>query len=131
MNPQSRSIVSSHPQDGLAPAASSGAKPPARLALATALLNLSVSASSSPLVADAAPQAVSAGAELLLNADAAGADEDAAFRCLVALATFALASVEVKALERDLGLDDVAKAMKARGGKVGDAAKDLEKALAR
>ena len=49
----------------------------------------------------------------------------------MALATFAFASEEVKALERDLGLDDVAKAMKARGGKVGDAAKDLEKALAR
>ena len=82
-----------------------------------------------PSVSEVAAQAVSAGSELLLNAPTE--DEDAKFRCLIALGTFAEAAGETKTLARDLGLDDVAETMRAQGGKVADAAADLKTVLSR
>jgi len=82
-----------------------------------------------PSVAEVAAQAVSAGYELLLNAPTE--DEDAKFRCLIAIGTFANAAGDTKTLAKDLGLDDVAETMRAEGGKVADAAADLKTVLSR
>ena len=129
------------------------AKPAARLALATALLNVSAHCSDFSLpapekdVSDAfvsdemAAQAASVGAELLLNAmpiDGAGADSFAAaevlfFRGLVALGTFAAKSPGTKASLRDLGVAELAEAVRSheafKGGNAVRAAEDVKKAL--
>ena len=128
-------LIFSPPQDGLAASASAAAKPPARLALATALLNLSVCATSnasnaSGAAAELAVQAISAGSELLLSAPED--DEDSRFRCLLALGTLATASSESKSLAVDLGLGDVAATLAVSNpGKVRDAANDLKTVLSK
>ena len=117
----------------MAAAASPDAKTPARLALATAILNVSTRVhASSDAVAECAPRAVSAGAELLLSCPAD--DDDARFRTLVALAQIASdGGAECKSLAKDLGLGDVAEALRVSGGseRVRDAAGDLKLAMSR
>ena len=94
----------------MAAAASPDAKTPARLALATAVLNVSTRVHvSDDAVAECAPRAVSVGAELLLSCPAE--EDDARFRTLVALAQIAAdGGAECKSLAKDLGLRDVAEA---------------------
>ena len=134
--------------DGLAACARAEAKPAAKLALATALLNASAhftndeneTAREAVDGRAVAAQAASVGAELALNAmdggdDAADETGDAVvFRALVALGTFAVKSPEMKALLRDLGVAEVAEAVQSRkafaGGKAVQAAEDVKKALA-
>ena len=120
-------------QDGLAAAASPDAKTPARLALATAVLNVSTRVHvSDASLAECAPRAVSVGAELLLSCPAD--DDDARFRTLVALAQIASdGGAECKSLAKDLGLGDVAEALRVSGGseRVRDAAGDLKLAMSR
>ena len=116
----------------MAAAASPDAKPPARLALATAVLNISTRVHASDAVAECAPRAVSVGAELLLSCPSE--DEDARFRTLVALAQIAAdGGAECKSLAKDLGLGDVAEALRVSGGseRVRDAAGDLKLAMSR
>lgn len=73
-------------------------------------------------------QALSAGCELLLSVPAE--DEDAKFRCLVAVGTLAASSAECKTLANDLGLNDVATALAVSAtGRVRDAAADLKAVL--
>ena len=141
--------------DGLARnvARNDDAKPAARLALATALLNVSAHCSDTSSEApekdvseefvseEMAAQAASVGAELLLNAmpiDGAGADSFAAaevlfFRGLVALGTFAAKSPGTKASLRDLGVAELAEAVRSheafKGGNAVRAAEDVKKAL--
>ena len=88
-----------------------------------------------------AAQAASVGAELLLNAmpiDGADADSFAAaevlfFRGLVALGTFAAKSPGTKASLRDLGVAELAEAVRSheafKGGNAVRAAEDVKKAL--
>ena len=118
----------------MAAAASPDAKTPARLALATAVLNVStrVHVGSDDAVAECAPRAVSVGAELLLSCPAE--EDDARFRTLVALAQIAAdGGAECKSLAKDLGLGDVAEALRVSGGseRVRDAAGDLKLAMSR
>jgi len=137
--------------DGLARnvARNADAKPAARLALATALLNVSAHCSdfSEAPEKDAfvseeiAAQAASVGAELLMHAmpiDGADADSFAAaevlfFRGLVALGTFAAKSPGTKASLRDLGVAELAEAVRSheafKGGNAVRAAEDVKKAL--
>ena len=78
------------------------------------------------------PRAVSVGAELLLSCPAE--EDDARFRTLVALAQIAAdGGAECKSLAKDLGLGDVAEALRVSGGseRVRDAAGDLKLAMSR
>ena len=129
--------------DGLARnvARNADAKPVARLALATALLNVSAhfsdSDASSFVSEEIAAQAASVGAELLMRAmPSDGADAAAEvlfFRGLVALGTFAAKSPGTKASLRDLGVAELAEAVRShvvfKGGNAVRAAEDVKKAL--
>ena len=119
-----RAFASTAPSvlDGLARnvARNADAKPAARLALATALLNVSAhfsdSDASSFVSEEIAAQAASVGAELLMHAmPSDGADAAAEvlfFRGLVALGTFAAKSPGTKASLRDLGVAELAEAVR-------------------
>jgi phospholipase A-2-activating protein len=100
----------------LAASASADAKTPARLALATAILNMSTCVHTSTVAGECAAQAVSAGSELLLSCPAA--DDDCRFRA---------------SLASDLGLADVAEALRVSGGteRTREAAGDLKLAMSR
>ena len=81
---------------------------------------------------ECAAQAVSAGSELLLSCPAA--DDDCRFRALIALGTLVLnGSAECKSLASDLGLADVAEALRVSGGteRTREAAGDLKLAMSR
>ena len=141
--PGARAFLSRAPQilDGLAACARADAKPAAKLALATALLNFSAHFATGDDEAVAA-QAASVGAELALcvmdGGDGAAKVDDTAdaifFRALVALGTMAAKSPETKATLRDLGVAELAEAVTSRkafaGGKAVQAAEDVKKALA-
>jgi|Transcript_9642 hypothetical protein len=86
----------------------------------------------STVAGECAAQAVSAGSELLLSCPAA--DDDCRFRALIALGTLVLnGSAECKSLASDLGLADVAEALRVSGGteRTREAAGDLKLAMSR
>ena len=116
----------------MAASASADAKTPARLALATAILNMSTCVHTSTVAGECAAQAVSAGSELLLSCPAG--DDACRFRALISLGTLVLnGSAECKSLASDLGLADVAEALRVSGGteRTREAAGDLKLAMSR